>query len=248
MLLLVPSGCQEGVSATPPRRFEVHAVQTSAGPMLVRFDTATGELTQSPLADGRDWQPLGSLPALAGGAPRPGRFSLDYVQAPSIPLTFIRTDTETGAVWRLGHPRDRDWTALRSGGPAAQADSPTPPPAAREARERRSPPPAPAVSPERPAPAPAGDVEPLAEAAESGELPTEMRTWAIEQLGTTPGERSIVSLLDLLDDEDPTVVRTAARALARHDDPRVRPALEALTQHGSTEVRRVAESELARLP
>jgi hypothetical protein len=245
-LLLVPVACQEQADVVPRRRFEVHAVQTSAGPMLVRFDSATGALTQSPLADGREWQPLGSTPALAGGSSRPGRFSLDYVQAPSIPLTFIRADTETGAVWRMGHPRDRDWIALRTSPPtAAAAEAPVPPAAARE----RRPPPSPELPAEAPggtpdAPPPQEEVATLVQAAESPDLPGEMRSWAAEQLGAVPGEQAVASLIGLLADDDPTVVRTAIRALARQDDPRVRPAIEKLRQHASPEVRRVAETTL----
>jgi hypothetical protein len=246
LLLSFHTGCQEQSSSTAPRRFEVHAVQTAEGPVLVRFDTATGELTQSPLTGGREWLPLGSLPGV-GPERRAGRYALDYVQAPSIPLTFIRVDTDTGTVWRMRHPGDRDWTALRgSSSSLGQAEKP---PAPRPERDRR--PAAAAPQPAVPAiadPTPTADeVGTLIEAASSADLPAEMRGWAVEQLGNSPGEQAAGALVELLGDEDPLVVRAAVRALAKHDDPRVRPALEQLKQHDTPEVRRVAESVLSGL-
>jgi len=242
--LLLLGGCQEQASTTVSRRFEVHAVQTSEGPILVRFDTATGELTESPLADGRGWAPLGSG---VGGLPadrRVGRFVLDYVQSPSIPLTFIRVDVDTGAVWRIGHPRSHDWTALQSPAGATAGDAPAPivAPAPKPAS------PSPAARPQRSERSPTGkDVEAFVEAVTSINLPSDMRSWAVEQLGRGPTEYSVGPLIELLADPDPAVVRTAARALRQHDDPRVRPALEQLTKHEVQEVRRTAEAALAEL-
>jgi HEAT repeat protein len=79
------------------------------------------------------------------------------------------------------------------------------------------------------------------------DLPSDMRSWAVEQLGHGPTEHAVGPLVDLLADADPVVVRTAARALAGHDDPRVRPALEQLAQHEAPDVRRVAERALSSL-
>lgn len=237
-------GCPEQVSTTPPRRFEVHAVQTSEGPILVRFDTATGELTQSPLADGRDWAPLGSAFRSQASDRRAGRYVLDYVQSPSIPLTFVRVDVDTGAVWRISHPRSHDWTALQSPAAAPGGDGPAPTVArAPERASARSP-----ARPQRPEPRPTGtDVEAFVEAVTSIDLPSDMRSWAVEQLGKGPTEYAVGPLIELLGDPDPAVVRTAARALPRHDDPRVRPALEQLTKHEVPEVRRTAEMALSEL-
>lgn len=251
-------GCDNQASTTPPRRFEVHAVQTSQGPILVRFDTATGELTQSSLADGRIWTPLGTQPRSRAGEHRAGRYALDYVQSPSIPLTFIRVDGETGAVWRLSHPGDRDWTAVHSAaaGPEADGTAPTavaaPEPqsvasdaVARLASASR---PESSAGSERVGRRPTKtDVDAFVEAVTSMDLPSDMRSWAVEQLGHGPTEHAVGPLVDLLADADPVVVRTAARALAGHDDPRVRPALEQLAQHEAPDVRRVAERALSSL-
>jgi len=85
------------------------------------------------------------------------------------------------------------------------------------------------------------------EAVASDELPSDIRSWAVEQLGNGPTEYAVGPLIDLLGDADNRVVRSAARSLAKHEDPRVRPALEGLKQHDAPEVRRVAEASLARL-
>ena len=69
----------------------------------------------------------------------------------------------------------------------------------------------------------------------------------LEQLGNGPSEHAVAPLLELLNDSDSAVVRSAIRSLARLDDPRVRPALERLKEHDTPEVRRVAMAALSKL-
>ena len=101
-------------------RFEIYSLQTNEGPTVFRFDTATGALERAPLVGARSWLALGE-PAAASGAP--GRFDVDFAQAASIPLTFVRLDTQTGAAWRLAYPRDRAWVAFRDAGSEGESGS-----------------------------------------------------------------------------------------------------------------------------
>jgi hypothetical protein len=247
--LLLALGCQDAGSSAGPARFEISPVQTSSGPIVVRFDSATGTLRQAPMAGSLNWTPIGSPPPAGSGATRPGRYSFEFAQAASVPLTFLRLDTATGTVWRLAFRRDRDWVAFRS--PDESEPAEPVPAASREQRrkERRRP-----IADDPPAPSGGSyklgeqDVAAFVEAVNSSDLPDEMRTWAVEQLGKGPSEYAVGPLIDLLDDRDPAVVRSAIRALGRHgDDPRVRPALETMSQHETPELRRVAESTLSKL-
>ena len=244
LVLAFTASCQEpSEPATATSRYQVYAIQTSDGPVLVRFDSATGQLEQAPLVGGRKWTPLGSAPGAQQGGRQAGRYALDYVQAPSIPLTFVRVDTRGGSVWRMGHPRDREWTAFQSSD--ASRSEPAAP------RPKRLTPPEPSqdasANPATGYQQSKEDVDAFVEAVTSFDLPSEMRTWAVEQLGNGPSEYAVAPLLELLDDSDPAVVRTAIRSLAQLDDPRVRPALEGLKEHDTPEVRRVAKTALSKL-
>lgn len=244
--VLVLTACDPGGSAgggSAPR-FEVHAVHASGGPLIVRFDTATGALQNAPLVGARNWTALGE-PVVATGAP--GRFSFNFVAAKSIQLTFIRVDTETGDVWRMAFPRDRDWVALRSPGQR----SPAPPEAAVKRRRNARP----AVVPAPVANVPVAvskpksgrnvaDIPAYVQGLESEHIPVEMRAWAVEQLGNVESAEAVAPLLGALEDEDPIIVRAAIRALAKHDDARVKPALKKMTQHEVPEIARVAKTTL----
>lgn len=236
-------------ATTQARRFEVHAIQTPEGPTLFRFDTATGELMRSELPDGSVWEPIGAPAGGAAADQRPGRYALDYVQAPSIPLTFVRVDTAGGLVWRMRFPRDRSWVTLRT--PGAPAEAP-PAPAPSPRLEPRPEPERSARSPGAPGRTKVRattkqDVDAFVEAVTSLDLPTDMRAWAVEQLGNGPTEHAVGPLIDILGDPDDEVVRTAARALGKHDDPRVRPALEGLSNHRAPAVQRAAAASLQKL-
>jgi hypothetical protein len=237
-------GCQEPSElAKMASRYEVHAIQTSTGPVLVRFDTATGQLEQAPLIGSRKWTPLGSAPGAQPGRRQAGRYALDYVQAPSIPLTFIRLDTRGGSVWRMGHSRDGEWSAFQPSG-VSQSE-----PAAPRPNRRTTPKPSAdtSVNPTGGFKQTKQDVDAFVQAVTSLDLPSDMRTWAVEQLGNGPSEHAVAPLLELLNDSDSAVVRSAIRSLARLDDPRVRPALERLKEHDTPEVRRVAMAALSKL-
>lgn len=244
--LLVLTACEPGgpVGGSPAPRFEVHAVQASGGPLIVRFDTATGALQTAPLVGARNWTALGE-PAAATSAP--GRFSFNFVAAKSIQLTFIRVDTETGDAWRMAFPRDRDWVSLRSPGQRSAA-----PPEASAKRRRE---PRPAVVPAPVADVPvaaskpkigrsAADIPAYVEGLESENIPAGMRAWAVEQLGNVESDEAVPPLLGALEYEDPIIVRSAIRALAKHDDARVKPALKKMTQHEVPEIARVAKKML----
>ena len=247
------AGCQPAgtESVAPEARFEVHPIYaTGEGPSVVRFDTATGALQSASLVGGRNWKTIGE-PVVDGGPA--GRFGFNFAQAQSIPLTFIRIDTETGEVWRMAYPRERDWVAFRA--PGEKAAAPVPPRKPGPDRARMPAPAAPDVakpaakSPEpklRPGTSP-DDIDAYVEGFESKNLPSEMRSWAAEQLGNVVSTEAVPPLIKALDSDDPAVVRAAIRALAKHDDPRVRPALEKMATHESPEFARVAKATLATL-
>jgi len=253
-LLGLSTACQpadDGGGATAPR-FEVHPVYaTGQGPMVVRFDTATGGLQSASLVGGRNWKPLGEPVNLTG---TPGRFGFNFAEARSIPLTFIRIDTQTGDVWRMAYPRDQDWVAFRGEGEAASAAQASTPAPRKPAPVRAVPAPKPTPAPiaakaerKRPGTAPE-DIDAYIEGFESENLPTEMRAWAVEQLGNVESPDAIPPLLKALESGDASIVRSAIRALARQDDPRVRPALEKMVHHATPEIGRVAKAELDKLP
>ena len=244
------AGCPATESGTLPARFQVHAIQTSSGPVLVRFDSATGALSQAPLVGSQRWQPIGDSVRGTGGDSRPGRYTFDYAQAPSTPLTFIRIDTQAGTVWRLAHSRERVWTVLQDSGSVAEGEDSAPrprpqrPAAGRPAADRQD-----AQDAPRPSPARSGqstqDIEAFMEAVNSMNLPVEMRTWAVDQLGNGPAEAAVGPLIDLLQDENLAVARAAVRSLVRLDDDRVEPALEALREDERPTIRRLAVRALS---
>lgn len=229
-----------------PARFVVHAIQTGGGPVLVRFDSATGELAQAPLAGSQRWQPIGRTTAGTGSEARPGRYTFDYAQAPSTPLTFIRVDTQNGTVWRLAYSREQRWTVLHDDSVSQpQGEGPVPRPEPKRTAARTAAPQAPKPD-ERPPPGRRQeDVEAFVEAVTSPGLPSEMRSWAVEQLGNGPAKDAAGPLIDLIHDEDPAIARAAVRALARLDDDRVQPALEALREDDRPQIRRLAARALA---
>ena len=242
LLTACEPGGSDGGDSVP--RFEVHAVQTSGGPSIVRFDTATGALQRAPLVGARNWTVLGEA-VVATGAP--GRFGFNFVAAKSIQLTFIRVDTETGDVWRMAFPRERKWVALRS----PDQRSPAPEPRANKRSEARpAVVPAPAegasttAAPKPKAGRSASDIPAYVQGLESEHIPVEMRAWAVEQLGNVESNEAVAPLLGALEYEDPIIVRSAIRALARHDDARVKPAIKKMTQHEVPEIARVAKKTL----
>jgi hypothetical protein len=247
LLLAGLTACQPSAPADSTPRYEVHAVQTSGGPVAVRFDTATGRVERSPLAGGRVWVEIGEAPSAPGeSGSRPGRFALDFARSPSIPLTFLRIDRDTGAVWRLAYPRDQRWVSyLESTAPTTTERPPRPPraasptPAAARPGSARSPGPEQSVSDE--------SSEAFVGAIRSGFLPTEMRVWAIEQLSAASAEQAVEPLIEALADEDGDVVRIALRMLGKYDDPRIGPAAQKLVEDDRPLVRRAARVLTAKI-
>ena len=239
------AACSSQEPGVPGARFQVHAVQTKTGPVLIRFDSATGRLTQAPLMGSQRWQPIGDAPAAAADALAPGRYSFDFAQAPSTPLTFFRLDTQTGRVWRFAYGRDRAWTALQDGDSTpTPEDAPVPRPRRGPESDR--------VRAAEPPPASNGsfqqskrDVDAFVEAVTQGDLPVEMRAWAVEQLGNGPARDATGPLLEMLYDQNLAIARAAVRALARLEDERVKPALERLREDERDEIRRLARRALA---
>lgn len=246
-------------SSSSPARFAIYSLQTSEGPAVFRFDTATGVLSRAPLVGAREWLILGEA---AAAADEPGRFQLDFAQAASIPLTFVRVDTQTGAAWRLAYPRERSWVAFRDEGEPSAA-APTPAAARPAAAAVQATPPAtqPAAS-SPPAPAPGSrisgpnagvprgeDFTPYIDALSVDTIPVEMKAWAVEQLGLVDNVEAVPPLIGALDSSETQIVRSAIRALAHYpNDERVRPAIERIAKSGSPEVARLAETTLAKLP
>ena len=254
LLLSIPA-CDAGPASGPDRRFEVLPLQSPQGPVVFRFDTATGALERAALVGSRNWTPLGEAVVASGPS---GRFSIDYAMAQSIPLTLIRLDRETGDTWRLAVARDQGWVAFRAPEPAKPPAEAAPAPLA---PTRPAPNAAPAA-PAEPAEAPtaggdpqrvigkvnkAEDVKAFVRGMDSENIPVEIRAWAVEQLGNVDHPDAVPHLLRAVEFEDPVMLRTAVRALAKYDDPRVRPAIAKLTSHESEEVARVATRTLENL-
>ena len=175
---------------------------------------------------------------------RAGRYRFDYAQAPSTPLTLIRIDTDTGRVWRLGHPRDRVWTALQDRTAPAETEQPVPRP---RTQPEVSPPTAGPPSKTTGFRQTTKDVTAFVEAVESMGLPVEMRSWAVEQLGNGPAKDAVKPLSEFVYNDELEIARAAVRAIARLKDDRVEKVLEALQRDDREEIRRLAAKALADL-
>ena len=248
-LLALLVGCPGPQASTPVvARYEVHAIQTPRGPILVRFDTATGTLLQAPLSGSQLWQPVGDVPkGLAGNSTRAGRYRFDYAQAPSTPLTLVRLDTDTGQVWRLAHPRDRVWTVLQDRTAPAETEQPVPRP-----RSQPDEPPKTDSRADEPGAATGfqqtkKDVDAFVQAVESIGLPVEMRSWAVDQLGNGPAKDAVKPLSGFVYNDELAIARAAVRAIARLKDDRVEQVLVALQHDERDEIRRLATRVLAEL-
>jgi hypothetical protein len=175
----------------------------------------------------------------AGGV---GRYDVMSTRAGAPVL--IRTDTVTGRVWKLELRGGRDrWIELiepdaKPAGERAEAASPPDPAPAAGAPPAPGSPPAASLTlaPADPAPEPAdvsgADLDTWLEAARKTDLPTDIRIWAITQLGTSGDPRSTQALVGALRDPEPRVIAAAVAAVAsRRADASVSEALASLREN-----------------
>jgi hypothetical protein len=178
-----------------------------------------------------------------------GRFQVIGMRAGAPVL--IRTDTESGQVWKLElRGGGNQWIpftekeAEQEGGDerASARESQTrevarverevvEPPGAPSAAEAPPPAATPGETPASASPVLQEEIESMADALANPELPNDMRTWAADQLGRMDAPDSTTALLAALNDPDPEIVLAAIDALRGRDDPRIEPALAALGEH-----------------
>lgn len=196
-----------------------------------------------------------------GGSQSPvlGRYQVMGMRAGAPVL--IRTDTETGQVWKL---------ELRGGGglwvpfsePDAEGESQASGRESQDAgesaavrREIVEPPGAPPVpkpqlvlpappvpSTASPAAQPEQEIVALRTAITNPELPIEMRVWAAQRLVSMDDPRAGQALIEALGDPDAAVAFAAVEALNESDSPEVREALEKLREAGDETVRERLET------
>jgi hypothetical protein len=107
-------------------------------PQMLRTDTATGEAWTMGILDAGPWKPLPEGPegVPAAGADTPGRYAIIAVKLSRGAPNLVRTDHQTGRVWRKGSMNDGPWVAVPNPGEPSLADVK---PAARPAAPQAAP-------------------------------------------------------------------------------------------------------------
>lgn len=170
-------------------------------------------------------RPAGGAAATAGQ-----RFTVVAIRAPGGPA-LIRTDTQTGEVWKRSFRSDEEgWVRL--------AEEPVPKPESSAATGGG----------EEGEPGKAGrtPARPLTEKDIQGFLELlrdddpDARAYAARELGKGDANRAVVPLSQALQDPEPKVVAAAVGALRKIGDPAALPALRKLSQHPDPDVREAA--------
>ncbi len=237
-------------SASP--RFELMV----AGGSLVRLDSATGQAHVVPTNGDGGWRTLGG-PADPGEAPaRAGRFGLlvlgarssGPIRRPDDPVRILRFDAATGRSWSIDLGREDEWLATGVKREALETTEPLAEPTRKLPRDTNSPGelaviPRDALSDARTDPA--EDVAGLSDALANPDVPSEIKVWAVRQMGEYEPELAMPPLLEAMRSDDPAVVAASIRALARsgagsalpqilkledHPDPGVRAAVREVAQ------------------
>jgi hypothetical protein len=117
-----------------PERFSVRALMLQRGsPLLLRSDTATGQIWRMGLMDAGRWEPLSEGPdgVPSPGATRPGRYDVTAVPQRRGAPTLVRSDQLTGRIWRKGSENKGPWVlvpnpeeAVPEAAPAEEATTP----------------------------------------------------------------------------------------------------------------------------
>lgn len=128
--LLIPLGCDRSgggagddpaAAASPTRdRFTLRTVSLRRDPpLLLRIDTATGQVWRMGLMDEGRWLPLIEGPdgVPSPGASRSGRYAVRAAggRGRGGP-TLLRTDRVTGRVWRKGSTNQGPWVLIPNPG------------------------------------------------------------------------------------------------------------------------------------
>jgi hypothetical protein len=176
----------------------------AGSPVLIRTDTATGEVWKLELrGGGGTWQRF-SEPGAGGGAEHDdSAAATGSRQGPTGPA---RDDelAATAELPRLDEPERRRGPKINFARPSPR---PTPPPPPRQAPEE--------------------DIESFLDAVTREDLPPEIRVWSVKQVAQSDDPRSTDVLLAALATQDASVRAAVIEALGTRDDPRVAEALSA---------------------
>lgn len=207
LIALVAQGF--GDASSTAGRYTLTGMRAGA-PVLIRTDTATGEVWKLELRGGggtwelfrepspredADAESAAADPALPDPPMPPTSFDDDFGDSPELP--------------GLDQPEQRKGPKVKFARPAARppARPPAPPQVATSEQQLDS----------------------FLKAAVREDLPSEIRVWSVVQLGTSDDPRSTDALIDALDTKDPKVRAAAIEALeARDADPRVAQALSGI--------------------
>jgi hypothetical protein len=127
---------ESAVVSGSPERFIIRPVSMRRGsPLLLRVDTATGQVWQMGLMDEGRWGPLLEGPdgVPSPGATEPGRYSIRPVGQRRGGPTLVRTDAVTGRNWRKGSTSKGPWVLIPN--PPGEASAGEAPPAREPAEE-----------------------------------------------------------------------------------------------------------------
>jgi len=128
VVLLLRSGDAEPAPAEPTEpvgvrvhgeRYDVSMVSLKRGaPLVLRVDTATGEVWRMGLMGPGEWEALREGPegAPSAGEAEPGRYSVKSVVQMRGAPTLVRSDLRTGRIWRKGATNLGAWVAVPNPG------------------------------------------------------------------------------------------------------------------------------------
>jgi hypothetical protein len=108
-------------------RFNIRPVQLQRGPpLLLRYDTATGQAWRMGLMDAGRWEALteGTDGVPSPGATAPGRYSIRPVAQKRGAPTLLRSDDLTGRLWRRGSTSEGPWVLVPNPGEAGSTAGP----------------------------------------------------------------------------------------------------------------------------
>ena len=110
------SAADDPAAASPsPERFTVRTIKLQRGlPLLLRSDTATGQIWRMGLMDAGRWEPLSEGPdgVPSPGATAPGRYVVRPVAQKRGAPTLVRSDQLTGRTWRKGSKNEGPWVLV----------------------------------------------------------------------------------------------------------------------------------------
>lgn len=181
----------------------------AGSPVLIRTDTATGEVWKLELrGGGGTWQRFAEPGAGDGDAGTPDEDDADETGAVLPGVTDPARDDDLAAAAELpglDEPERRRGPKINF----ARPSRPTPPPAPRQR------------------PTEGGNFESFLDAVTREDLPAEIRVWSVKQVAQSDDPRSTDALLAALDTGDASVRAAVIEALSTRDDPRVAEALAA---------------------